>query len=566
MKKLLTTIVAAIMAFGMVAGVGCSGGGGGIDETKSQLYIGNQNAGLGYVWLEKIIDNFEKQYANYSFEDGKVGVEVILSNKLEEYSQVSLTSTMETNDIDLYYICDVAPDSWISSGLIADTTNAIKAVIYDEDGELAEISGKTAVQSLEDRMYGGVQDKFCINGRYYGLPEYADVGGIIYDADLFEEKGYYFYASEYDNNGNIVRLGDIGARSGDADIGIGPDGIPGNSDDGLPETYTQFVTLMDQMASVDSIIPLTWSVLGYQARIAYNYIYANYEGFNDFSLNNSFSGTDSEFGEINDSNAWQLRGQQGRKAALQLFYDLANTPKYHSPNVSKSTQTHKEAEHEYVYSVESTSGRIAMLFEGGYWENEARSTFDFMESIHSSYGYGQRNFKLLPCFKFTNIEQATYGIKAQTTRENVLCARGVSSYECISNYSPRKAIAEKFIQFSHGASQMAVFTEHTNCIRPFNYTLTSEMRSTFTPFAESIYQLMEDGAKFVLDVDSSPLKRANHGIFNNESCWTFRCKVGVTEYYNPYNVFSASSSNTVESVFEAIKNYGPFTPEQWPSA
>lgn len=564
MKKPLTIILAVVMCFGMMTGVGCGNSDGGIDTSKSQLYIGNQNAGLGDKWLTTIIDNFEKAYKDYSFEDGKKGVEVIKSNKVEEYSQTSLTSTMPDNDIDLYYIDNVVPDSWISTNLISDTTKAVQDKVYDEDGELAELTGKEALYSLEDIMYDDVKDKFYVNEKYYGLPFFAEVGGIIYDADLFDLKGYYFTASKYDGQGNITELGSLGARKGDANIGIGPDGIPGNSDDGLPETYTQFVTLMDQMANVDSITPFTWSVLGYQARIAYTYIYANYEGAADFALNNSFNGIDSEFGEITDEYGYLLRGQQGRKAALQLFYDLANTSKYHSTNVGLQTQTNKEAEYEYVYSVE-TPNRIAMLFEGGYWENEARETFNFMAGIHEDYGYGKRNFKLLPCFKFTNVEEKTYGITAQTTRENVLRGGNMGSYECISNDSPRKHIAEKFIQYSHSASQLAVFTEHTNCIRPFEYKLTKEMRDNFTPFANSIYELMDDGAKFVSDVDSSPLKKEHAALFNSESSWLFRCKVGVTEYYNPYNVFTASSSNTIDTVFEAIKSYGPFTKEQWPS-
>ena len=560
MKKIVCFLLCMCTLFSTV---GCSNGGG-IDSTKSQLYIGNQNAGLGTAWLEQVVKNFEQQYANTSFEPGKTGVEVFVTNRLEEYSQTSLTSTMPDNDIDLYYLDNIIPDAWISEGLISETTSAVQAKIYDEDGELSEISGKPAVQSIEDMMYDGVAQKYIVNNKYYGLPFFAETGGIIYDKDLFEEKSYYFEKSTYGPNGQITKLGDIGLKRNDENIGIGPDGIEGTTDDGLPETYTQFITLLDTML-IDNVIPFTWSVLGYQVRIAYTYIWANYEGADDFALNFSFAGEDSDFGDIDDTNAYQLRGQEGRKAALQLFYDLAKKSDYHSPNVDKSTQSHTEAEYEFVYS-KKTNKRIAMLFEGSYWENEARSTFDFMEQTNPNDGYGKRNFGLLPVFKFTNIEEKNYGIKAQTTRENVLRGGNMSSYECISNASPRKEIAAKFIQFAHSASQLAVFTAHTDCIRPYTYTLTPAMKNTFTPFARSVYELLEDGAKLVPCVDSSPLKKANNGLFNTESCWNFRVVMNTTEYYNPYSVFAAKSpSYSIEEVFSAIKSYGSFTKDNWPS-
>ena len=51
-----------------------------VDTSKSQIYIGNYDGGVGSAWIKAVGDNFEKTYAETSFEEGKKGVQVIINN------------------------------------------------------------------------------------------------------------------------------------------------------------------------------------------------------------------------------------------------------------------------------------------------------------------------------------------------------------------------------------------------------------------------------------------------------------------------------------------------------
>lgn len=75
MKKRVGSLLAAVLLL-LTAGGGLTacGDSQGIDETKTQLYIGNFDGGFGDEWLSVLGDRFEELHANDSYEDGKLGV------------------------------------------------------------------------------------------------------------------------------------------------------------------------------------------------------------------------------------------------------------------------------------------------------------------------------------------------------------------------------------------------------------------------------------------------------------------------------------------------------------
>jgi ABC-type glycerol-3-phosphate transport system substrate-binding protein len=79
MKKTLPILVssAAIMACLLAS---CSRPGTeaqSVDSTKSQLRVKYFNGGLRDEWINQLVDDFEAKYADYSFESGKKGVQII---------------------------------------------------------------------------------------------------------------------------------------------------------------------------------------------------------------------------------------------------------------------------------------------------------------------------------------------------------------------------------------------------------------------------------------------------------------------------------------------------------
>ena len=73
MKKLLTVLLATMLLLLPLSSlVGCNRGAEReVDPTKTQFYIGNYDGGVGKTWIETLALQFEEDYKDTHFEDGK---------------------------------------------------------------------------------------------------------------------------------------------------------------------------------------------------------------------------------------------------------------------------------------------------------------------------------------------------------------------------------------------------------------------------------------------------------------------------------------------------------------
>lgn len=559
MKKQIMKVftLAMVAAFSVTTITGCRGNEGpSVDDTKAQLWIANQDAGIGHVWIEEVAENFETYYANKDFGDGKVGVQVHIENKIDEFSESALLNSIKNYDYDVYYIDSMlGMETFIQNGLIVNMTDAYTAKIYDDNGDLAEATGNPATRSVMDTMYDGWAENYNKGTEsapaYYGLPYYMSIDGIIYDADLFDEKGLFLDASN--------EFGATYADIASGNCSKGPDGVLGTSDDGMPATWNEFMNLLHYMTTDKNVIPFTWAgTTNYQRQKAYRAIWANYEGANDFELNYSFAGTDSQFGDITTANAYKLRGQEGRKAGIKAMSDIVKNAAYYSTKAF--TNSHLEAEQEFVES-KMTQQRIAMFMEGSYWENEARTSFDNM-SVNPADGYGQRNLRLLPIPRFVG----TTDVQDQTSTERVLPAAGSSSMEFVSASGENTEVAKLFLQFAHSREQLAVFTKNTSCLRAFNFE-PGDNYSEFTKFTQSIYDFMYNDAKkggveakVVPDLITAQARKTNRGTFSD---WNFSAVVNGGTYVEVMDAFKGNSDLTVAKCFEQMLAVGKYTEAKW---
>lgn len=548
-KKLLTCVMALVIALCSLTGCIIDDGKK-LDETKSQLNIGIFKAGLGTKWLEDAMADFTEYYAETSFEEGKKGVQLIMDDRTEEFKPSNLYSTMTYNDNAIYFLDQSDFELFYSKGLLEDLTATVNEKIYDEDGNFARDTGKTATKSINDTMNSEFKGMYVRDGGEYALPYRVNVSGIIYDADLFNANGYYFF-----NNGEMgAKQADIDLGE-DGDIGPGPDGKVGTADDGMPVTWKDFIKLMKLMTE-DDIIPFTWAggSTGYQLWYAYESIWANYQGLNDYAPNLSFSGTLSDGTVVTEENYnTTLVDQQGRKAAINVFKDIMSNPKYYSADAFMNN--HTAAEFEYIYSI-STGKRIAFFMEGGYWESEARTYFDTMAIVDENLGYGKRDFRLLPIPNFVGTE----GIADQTnTSENeVLLGRGASSLVCIpkttacANPELQKTLAKLFLQFVNSREQLSKFVANTGaCFRPFSFNATPEELNNYTKFGKSVYMYMEQGSTILSDLKGD--KRASV-TSANESKWAFNAVINDVEYFNPAKAFKDNPNVTLEEMYTKVKD------------
>ena len=549
MMKKLKTILAAMLAAVSALSLGACGGGGGNtsnkeDSTKTYLDVGVFDAGLGTTYFDELKKDFEAYYAETSFEEGKKGVVVRALKKSTEFNPANLIGSMQNYEPVMYILDHGDYEEFTKKNMFLDVTDVMTEKYLDEDGNMATDTGKAATLSVEDTMYEGYSDVYKKNGHYYAVPYMLSTTGIIYDADLFDEAKLFF-----------KKDGTIGATAADIKAGtasVGPDGKAGTSDDGLPATWGEFLKLVE-MIRTKNYIPFTWaeSPSTYQLSRLFNAIWANYEGYDDYMLNYTFNGVDSQFGAIDENNFIQLLGQEGRKAAVKAFYDITkNEGNYSSQSTPGGGNTHKGALSEYVQS-KRFGKRIAMTVENSYWEQETREVFE-SEPSQSINGYGKRNFKYMPIPNFIGVD----GIEDQTNTERILPAQFAESYICLSAKNKNKnadiqvGVAKLFIKFMQQRSELVKYTKNTGCIRPYNYSVTAEEKAACTPYTQSLLTFIEEGAKLAPNLLSATKRRTHNaeiGFHETDNGFAFRAKVGNSTYMDPFTYFYQNKDKTVNN-------------------
>lgn len=550
MKRFKSVIAAALAAVTCMSVCAC--GGDKEDSTKTYLDVGVFDAGLGTVYFDEMKKDFEAYYANESFETGKTGVVLRPTKKNTEFNPAQLLTSMKDYQPVLYLLNTGDYEAFTSAELFTDVSDVMTEKYLDENGEIAKDTGKTATQSIEDTMLDGYSDVFKKDdGKYYAVPFMYSAPGIIYDADLFDEQSLYFKAD-----------GTVGANAADLaaqNCSAGTDGKSGTYDDGLPATWEQFLMLLSAIRN-KGLTPFTWaeSPSTYQISRVFNIIHANYEGYDDFMLNYSLSGTDNELGEINDSNYDKLLEQEGRKAAIKAFYDITkNAGNYSVKAAPAGGNTHTTAEREFIQS-KRYGTRIAMFVENSYWEQEARSVFDG-EPQPEQNGYGKRNFKYLTMPKFVGME----GVEDQTNEERVIPTTYSESYMCISakntnkNAEVQTRVAKLFIKFVQQRAQLVKFTANTGCLRPYKYTITDEEKQTCTPYTRSILELIAEGATVAPNLAIATKRRqftGEDGFDESNNGFAFRAKVDNNVYKEPFTYFYMNPDKTVGDAFGEMKS------------
>jgi len=533
---LMLTLLLLLTTMGTVTA--CGGAGNNVDSTKAKLKVGAFTGALGENWLPEVIADFERDYANYDFGNGLKGVEVEPVHKKDEFTSSQLAVNMPYYGIDVYFLDSITYSSYASSKIVADITEAINEKVYDDNGDMAYVSGKPATQSITDIMYDNIDAYYqYIDGKFYGIPNYMSTGGITYDADLFHEKRLF-----------LLPDGTPGANYDDIKAGncsTGPDAKIGTSDDGLPNTWADFMNLVDYMPNVN-VTPFVFSdAEDYQEKALFMQIWANYEGEDDFLLNYTFNGDDSQFGPITNSNAYLLQQQEGRKAGLKAAQDILSNPRYYHGNIFGGTIDYLGAQKTYVESAYKDGEQIAFILERSYWESEARPYLNDLE-LAGYKGYGERNYRILATPRF---DSQTSGITPQTSTDMVLPFAGCVTMTCVSANTKNKELAELFLQYAHSRHELFVFTKHTACIKPYNYKINDEEKQQLTKLTESIYTYIEEGYKVVTDIPISSFKRQ----YETElSFWDFYMPEGNGFFMNPIKYFHKHGDSSLETAFNVL--------------
>lgn len=464
-----------------------------IDKSKTQLYVGNYKGGYGDQWLWNAKPRFEELFKDESFESGKRGVQIIIKNKDRQICGPALFDNVRLSGDDVVFTEGVYYHDYVEANRFLDITDCVTEPLT-EFGE---------TKSIEDKMFDyHIRNFRTKDGKYYALPFYEAFHGIIYDADLFEEENYYFADNRSNGNGGFV-------TGPDDKKSKGLDGEYGTDDDGLPLTYADFYLLCDRIKESGNA-PVTWSgQYPLETTKTVSALDFDYEGPEQAMLNVTFSGKATTLVEYDDKghikfdedgrivyrepveikpgNEYLIRQQAGKYYALEFINTIVDN-EYYADLTYNQAQSNTGVQEEFLYSrFSSKKTPIAMLIDGSYWENEAKSVFEDMVNG----GYGEAASRKSRRFAFMPYPKATADkVGEPTTFTDINYSTTFVNAVIDPQIIP---LAKKFVRFLHTDREMREYTATTNTPKPFDFEMTQEYLDKMTHYGRSLYKLHSSG-------------------------------------------------------------------------
>ena len=545
MKKKILNVLSVLLCGTMLVSFAACGGGGeelpAAAQGKTVLYVAAYEGGLGTQWITNAANSFAKQYEGVSLEDGKTGVYVHVQAHKSFNGNTLLTGTI---DKDIYFTEDVNYFKHVGQGNFADITDIVTGSLseYGEEG------------SIEDKLDKNQKDFLTAkDGKYYGLPFYDGIHGFIYDRDLFNANYWFFDAD------GAIGVDETGKNANGSDFGLsaGPDNnMETTYDNGLPATYAQFEELLYEIRAVRKV-PFSYmgSDPAYIKRAMMNW-WSDYEGLENMNVNYTLDGevelVESISGDtvttytenIDQTNGYLLHKQAGKYYALSFLETLVDNP----DNYKVNKDDHKTAQRKFVRGTLTNDDDFAMLVDGIWWENEARSILD---DCGTEFGKGRmdRRFAFMPVPKANETELAKNQGQTLVSLND--------SFAFVNAKSKKLDLAKKFMQFLHTDAQLSAFTSETSATRSFRYDVIEADEATMSYFGKSVLE-MKRNSNIIYPCSNLTIINNNSATFTSD-VWGWSTQIGATKYEDPFAAFR--SGKTAKDYFEG---YGKiFTATAW---
>ena len=469
------------------------------DASKTQIYVNNFRRGFGSEWLDSLCRRFEEANKDISYEEGKTGVQIIVSN-IGSPADSRMGSILGNRD-EVYfteqsYYFDFQTYNGVN--LLEDITDVVTEPLteYNE------------TRSIEDKLTDEQKDFYGVKGgatpRYYALAHYNGFFGFNYDVDLFDKYGFYFAETPLSGtNGQFITTRNAVKSSG-------PNGILGDWDDGLPKTYDQFYQLCDYMVFKGCIpwVASSKEAFGYM-NLLVNSMATDHEGMEQMFNKFKNSGTMTDLGEVDDSgnitklpateltkeNGYMAYKMLGQYHALKFLKTLHDNPNYHHPNLTATSGYSAEAsQNDFLRSrifneknPSSGTKPIGMISEGIWWEAETSENSSILaDQYGEEYRRENRRFAFLP---FPKATEERYAQSHKNTLFDhlfslVFMKSGIAEW--------KKPLIKKFLRFAHTDESLRDFTVKTNTTKAFNYELTAEDEAKMTYYGKTLVQLKKE--------------------------------------------------------------------------
>lgn len=560
LKRIIATMLAAVTCFSLGA---CAGGPDNpdsdlpniddeqIDTSRTQLYVFNFYGGYGSDWLAAAKKTYEELHKDDVYEEGKKGIQIYVNNQKSTAGAVQ--SQILDNRDEVYFTEYAYYYTMKAEGVLGDITDAVTADL----SSFGDKAGSTIESKLTDeqKAYYGVNES---DGKthYYAIPHYAAYTGLVYNKDLFDQKGYYFAKTPAG-----TEIADYFIYNDDDERSAGPDGVEGTDDDGLPATYDEFFMLCDYIVQ-DGGLPLVWTGANYRDYLnsLMMSLATDYEGLDQTMLNYTLNGSATDLGtaqngqfvkdatatDITSTNGYELARQAGRYYALQFLNRIVTTDKYHHDLVFNGGFSHMNAQEEFLYAgQDGTSKDIAMLVDGIWWESEATTTFNEMATgMDEKYSKANRNFGFMPFPKATR-EKVAEGKSTLFDHIYSMCFMKAN----VADW--KKPIAYDFIKFVNSNAQLVEYSQITDTPKALNYTMTDDELAKMSPYGRSVMKAKQNS-------DIVYPYSTNTTYVNNQSKFVmgemFRTTVGSSDYQWAAHVFHETGT-TLETYFNGMIKY-----------
>ncbi len=555
-KSLFRRIVGAGLA--CVAALSVTACGGSKDDpadnpNATTLNIFTYKAGYGDEWLNRLEDAFEAAYADVSFEDGKTGVVVKHTSDMLQFN----AAQVQKSEYNIFFFENEHYYKYID--VLEDLTDIVNAKAADEDS-------LTVLQKLDKQQTDYYGAKSGDETHYYALPSYFGNYGIVFNKDLFDQKGYYLAADK--TNGAIIGSNKNAKRTN------GPDGLPGTDDDGLPATYDEFFTLCDEIFNANDT-PVCWPGQYRQHHLGnlMDNLISDYEGIEQMRINYDFDGTvakdlvvlDSngkvtkdqngnivtEEKAINPSNGYDVARQIGKLYAMEFIEKLITNVNYYNKYAFTDSFSHTDNQELFLMAGTEDFGTdnksIAMLIDGPWWQEESDGVFREMEKADSKYSRTGRNFGWMPLPKAT----------ADKVGKGNVYSDYLNAFVCVKSGLPEgvKKAAKKFVKFSCSDAMLRDFTVTTGAPKAYKYDMGSDINK-LSSFSKDVINYVHD-SDIIYKYSSSNFYNAN--ISNLEYNVVYSARVNGSLYRNVVDGIREGGATGL-SYFESFNDYfGKYT-------
>ncbi len=567
-RKVFSGVLSAALCIAfIVPSTACKSENDGIDKSKTQLYISNYDGGFGSQWLQNIADRFESQYSETCFEPGvmvdgkeKKGVEIKIRPNRDTVATVIEGATEH-----VFFALDMPINDLASSGKILPITDIVK------EESLTDVSAGKESGTIAEKMDLTMQKALTgINDEYYALPHFMTMLGINYDAALFAREGFYFkdkgdgaasYTEDAEENRQYVFTADIEEAT------VGPNGVRGDYDDGLPSDYEEFKALVREIYS-SGVAPFIWTgnynwytnFIGVaawsayagkdQSMLEYNFGTGGAEPVTlDYVTGiDSFGNPIIEKTEITPENAYLNWQSAARFYSMQIEEFVLSNKNYLSEKYS-GTSSHTDAQLEYVMSDlernQPGGQSIAMLVEGSWWYNEATEQ-DIFKMSEQSYGNLARNrdFRFMPM-----PWKADGGVKEGEGRKPTVTVAMSNSDSAVINANIKNEniirLAKLFLKFCYTDESLAEAQLISGTPVCMNYKITDDQVATMNNYYQSLQAVAAD-AEIAFLGSSHPMYVENESTFRFDMKTVVSYKKDRNEYANPYTLFRNKQMNAYQ--------------------